>query len=143
MRRQRLPLFCFTCKPYALDSTAYGFRDRLEFFFGGGKGQDQPTQKNNMQDFTDKTPGRQGLFGRFFVKTTYGVCALKDMPTAANAGNQAYALFFRSRRYGLFLGGDFAFGFVIDRVLFGAFLGFFLGFRRLRSDIIRIKRGSD
>lgn len=141
MRRQRLPLFCFTCKPYALDSTAYGFRDRLEFF--GGKGQDQPTQKNNMQDFTDKTPGRQGLFGRFFVKTTYGVCALKDMPTAANAGNQAYALFFRSRRYGLFLGGDFAFGFVIDRVLFGAFLGLFLGFRRLRSDIIRIKRGSD
>ena len=110
---------------------------------GGGGGQDQPTQKNNMQDFTDKTPGRQGLFGRFFVKTTYGVCALKDMPTAANAGNQAYALFFRSRRYGLFLGGDFAFGFVIDRVLFGAFLGFFLGFRRLRSDIIRIKRGSD
>ncbi len=141
MRRQRLPLFCFTCKPYALDSTAHGFRDRLEFF--GGKGQDQPTRKNNVQDFKDKTPGRQGLFGRFFVKTTYGVCALKDMPTAANAGNQAYALFFRSRRYGLFLGGDFAFGFVIDRVLFGAFLGLFLGFRRLRSDIIRIKRGSD
>ncbi len=142
MRRQRLPLFCFTCKPYALDSTAHGFRDRLEFF-GGGRGRINRPKRTICRILKTKRPEGKAFSGVFFVKTTYGVCALKDMPTAANAGNQAYVLFFRSRRYGLFLGGDFAFGFVIDRVLFGAFLGLFLGFRRLRSDIIRIKRGSD
>lgn len=110
-------------------------------FLGEGAGSTDP--KEQYAGFYRQNARKARPFRAFFVKTTYGVCALKDMLTAANAGNQAYALFFRSCRYGLFLGGDFAFGFVIDRVLFGAFLSFFLGFRRLRSDIIRIKRGSD
>lgn len=141
MRRQRLPLFVLPVSRMRLTVLHMAFATGSDFF--GGRGRISRPERTICRILKTKRPEGKAFSGVFFVKTTYGVCALKDMPTAANAGNQAYALFFRSCRYGLFLGGDFAFGFVIDRVLFGAFLGLFLGFRRLRSDIIRIKRGSD